>query len=548
MVKLSKKARLFSRDLPDDYDPHYFYEYRIAKRSKEAEGVEGFVYKLIPWSLIRSFAFAIDPLSNFKTASGRISPAHRTRTGTTLSVLDRRREQNHVTGVEWAAAKNFNNSPGSYGPISYRVVLDDDYGNNRGSQSPLPRILKDTTYRTRPLGYTMGEFEKTIPKIYSPGRSLFWSETGTQTYDIGVGQVYPDYRKSLKTWYYSISPSSASYSTTDYNNVANSERTIILQHMQKNALSMYKGINPSFRNYSLFRNVVELRDLPRSIQTLKTTLDNFRILERLLDPRILKELRLGRKPSSLPKDLAGEYLSYNFGWKQLYKDVMDLVRKPELISKQIDFIIRNSGKALTLRSKRQFVSSGSAPGFTYDTMGGNLIEQSTRLTREIELRLVVNMFINFPTINNPKFREDLFSYKLGSYPSFTDLYNLVPWTWLTDWFTGLGNYLEIIEEINHDKNLINWGLITGTSSVDITTTYVDETYDRSWTYHNNSLTGQTDSRRKNTHSSVLHMDLQVRKNLASILDVNTTSDSSTLSTYQNTILGALVLQRVNFRK
>lgn len=550
MRKLSKKDRSYDRGLPDSYDPSYFYEYRIAQRSKEATGIEGLVYKLMPWSLIRSFAFAIDPLSNFKTAPGKIQSVNRLRSRTIISVLDTgRRSYYRKVVTHRAAAKNYLNIPGKFGPIVSDKPFVDQYSQPSGSQVPLPRISRDTTYRTRPLGYTMGEFEKSIPTILSPPRYRYTFENNRQMFSVGPGQDYPDFDEFVRDIQESVGPTAAVYRSDYYNSVRDAEFNVLLSHMQKHALGMYKSINPVHRNYSLFRNVVELRDLPRSILTMRDTIRSFSELEKLLNKDLLSILRASEELSpKLLKSLSGEYLSYNFGWKQLVSDVYDLLVKPQKIQNQIDFLIRRAGKPTTYRTKRDFlVSRSGAPDFSYHIMGENVERIDTRVDNKIQLSMVVNTTFPFPSINQVSFRKDLYDKKLGVYPTFTDLYNLTPWTWLVDWFTGLGNYVEIIDEIHNDKSLINWGFITGKSSVDVTTTIV--TKKSSWQGISvNGVGENVEYKQYNTHSSLLHIDLQLRKNVAGIFDVKSFSDPSSLSTYQRSILGALLAQRTNFRR
>lgn len=550
MGKLSKKSRSFDRGLPDDYDPHYFYEYRIAKRSKEATGIEGLVYQIMPWNLIKSFAFAIDPLSSFKTAPGKISPVNRLRSRTTISVLDTGRRTYYKKVVTHrAAAKNYLGIPGKFGPIVSDPPYVDQYSQPSGSQKPLPRISRDTTYCTRPFGYTMGEFEKSIPTIFSPSRSRHSFENNRQMFSVGPGQDYPDFDEFIRNIDESVGPTAAVYRDDYYNNVRDQERNSMVALMQKHALPMYKSINPVHRNYSLFRNVVELRDLPRSILTMRETIRSFSELERLLNKDLLTLIRTTKELSpKLLKSLSGEYLSYSFGWKQLVSDVYDLLVKPAKIQNQIDFLIRRAGKPTTYRTKRNFtLSRQGAPDFSYQILGENVERIGTRVDSEIELSMVINTTFGFPTVNPVFFRKDLYDKKLGVYPTFTDLYNLTPWTWLVDWFTGLGNYVEIIDEIHNDKSLINWGFITGKSSTNVVTTIV--TKKSSWQGISVNGVGENiQTQQLDTHSSLLHIDLQLRKNVAGIFDVKSIADPSSLTNYQRSILGALLAQRTNFRR
>jgi len=96
-----------TRGLPDDYDPHKFYEYRYDTLVTTATGVESFAYKYIPKSIMQSIAFAIDPLAPFKVASHRITPENRTRKRSTASVLQMRSLTNHQYSFSHSQRPNF---------------------------------------------------------------------------------------------------------------------------------------------------------------------------------------------------------------------------------------------------------------------------------------------------------------------------------------------------------------------------------------------------------------------------------------------------------
>jgi hypothetical protein len=314
---------------------------------------------------------------------------------------------------------------------------------------------------------------------------------------------------------------------------------------------MYKGILPEARNYSLARNVVELRDVPRGILQLKSTIENYmRLSESLKIPDKLRKV-VHNFNTSL-KDIPKEYLSYHFGWKQTIKDINDLLSSPEKVSKQINLLIARNGRASTYRSKRSFQSTDEGvPGFSYVTTGYDRdLEIKSRVDREIQLRMVVNSTFEFPPAAEIRLRKELYLDKLGIHPRFIDIYNLVPWTWLVDWYTGLGTYLEIIENLNRDRSTINWGMLTGVSHAKLTTNLKSSQIDRHYTAFNlvdNAPPHEEVVIRSPQHQSYYTFVYRKRVDVAGILDVSKMSDESTLSTYQKSILGAIFATMINFR-
>jgi hypothetical protein len=253
------------------------------------------------------------------------------------------------------------------------------------------------------------------------------------------------------------------------------------------------------------------------------------------------------------KDIPNEYLSYHFGWKQTWKDINDLLAFPAKLEKKINFLIKRSGQPTTFRTKRQFVSGESGvSGYEYELLRDELFlsgdGSSSRIERDSELRLVINATFDFPPLMGTRFRNDLWKERIGLVPRPTDIYNLVPWTWLIDYFSGVGNYVEMIDTINHDPGLINWGMLTAVSKGKLTTDYTSHSYRSIRAYQDNVETTNSDIFTVNRHTSVYEFECQTRRDVSQVLDVNATSDVNSLSAYQKSIIGALLAQRTDFTR
>lgn len=543
------EPRVDSRGLPEGMDSNNFYSYAIEKRSKEAVGIEGLLYQILPWSVIRSFAIAIDPFYQFKVAPGVISPVSRVRMRQSDDVFGVRQ----YTRSRFAQACQTQSDPqNGFVQGAYTCVppVNDKLVTASNPQPILTSSSSDTTRRTRLLGSEQGEFENFKYALYVPQRTTRCSFDITQNYT-----VWFPVRAELVDRYTDSVSSAATLSKASLDNIVIGERAACANAVQDNVLSMYKNVNPQFRKHTLFRDIAELKDLPRSIIQLRDTARNFQLFERGLHlDRGLKH-NLYALTTSL-RDIPKEYVSHHFGWKLLCKSVFDLMTKPAEISKQIDLLIRRSGKASTYRTSKKLLSvqSGGTPSFDYDpllmrqegALPGQPLTES-RIEREIELKLVINTTFDFPTLNRPKFAHDLFYDKLGLNPRPTDLYNLVPWTWLIDWFTGLGNYIDVIDEINRDSSIINWGFITAISRGKLLTEHSSRTYN-SKTHYQDFVPTTTEFYRPFHCTSVAEWTFQSRKNLANCMSVKTTADVTTLNSYQQSILGALILGRTNFRR
>jgi hypothetical protein len=404
------------------------------------------------------------------------------------------------------------------------------------------------------MGSTVGEFEKFNGYVNTSPRYVSSIHTMHNIFDQNVSPTNPycAQQEGREASYRNVTPYGAVLGTDSYLQLKLHEKDVALALMQKHVLSMFTGANPQSRNYSLFRNIVELRDIPHSILSLKETLSNLHKLHTSFGESTRVSRLINNFQTSL-SDIPKQYLSYHFGWKQTYKDVMDLLSSPAKISKQINLLIERSGKPTTYRSKRIIATAeDDISGFAYIDTDLDIDRTiRSRVERSTELRLVLNTTFQFPTVDRPAFVEHMFNDKLGIYPRAIDLYNLVPWTWLVDWFTGLSNYLEVIENIQRDKSIINWGFLTASTSGKLVTDYKSksvDTHDEYYNYHGGDPHTTQVSIRNNFHSSIYNYNFQLRKDLATIMDVHSTSDPSTLTAYQNSILGAILAQRLDFSR
>lgn len=556
-INLSGDLRFDTRGLPEGYDPHKLYEYRYETLVKNpSSAFESFLYKYIPFSVIKSFAFAIDPTAPFKVAPGAITPASRIKWRQTASVLQRRKWSKNTSNLNWAQKPNYGGVSNCWDPaLDFTSSNPTPQSGLLGSQDPLADYIKDTTARTRLVGSDQGELELFKGYLFSPARTVR-NGSSNQTIYPHDGPVDPGCAArggslNLVSGGYNYVTESVSaggrLSKATYDGLRSSEIAFAKALCQKHAIQMLKGWSPFQRDYSLFRNVVELKDMPRSILSLQQTVLDFRKLFVSLgtQPSLRRSIFDLRKVAS---DLPSEYLSFHFGWKQTFNDLMDLLVLPNKMAKKYNFLIKRNGLPTTFRVKRNILSAEKdVSGFQYDVFGpeyGAVL--GTRLERESELRLVVNATFDFPPINTPQFRVKEFLDRIGAVPRATDIYNLIPWTWLVDYFTGFGNYVECIDNINHDSSLVNWGMITCRTHGKLITEFRSKSdFVRTDSVFGVSSTVKTTTV-GNNHTSILNYECQTRSDVAQVLSVKTTSVPSSLTTYQKSIIGALLAQRAEF--
>jgi hypothetical protein len=549
MIVIEKFRRdpTFGPDPEVSLDPHKLYEEQRIKAKANQAGVGRLVFELIPFSFIRSFALAIDPMKKFRAAPVKITPVNRTRKREVQSVLDERKYKLIRDRIAWQSfiwstmggpSGLFCYSPPVRNPSSGTSVIETA---TFTKQPASITTTKDTTSRTRPYGSDFGEFEHFDYTIESPVLNWSWYEKIHVSNTMDCNSELTEYNDYYRT---QNSGPAGFMSKSSLDALQTSEKAELETIMQQKALGLISRTVPMSRRYSAFRNVAELKDLPKSILSLKRTIENFNRQIGILSPKDHANLRkyLNQRGS---RDIPGEYVSYHFGWRQIYNDVMDLLAKPIRATNEVNRLMRRSGQPTTFRTISKFAGkTTNTPAFEYyfriETGYGGTY--ATEHRRRHELRCVVNATFDFPKLNVPKFKQQLFLHKLGVNPMPTDLYNLVPWSWLLDWFTGLGNYVEAIDIINTDRSLINWGLLTGITKGEITTlrSFKTSSFDDRQV---NGVRLKTTAKQPYNHTSKLLYTYQLRKNVTSAYDVKTILEPSSLSLYQQSILSAILMSR-----
>jgi len=552
-----KAIRKDTRGLPEDMDPRNFYEYRYLSNLKTATGLEGLLLQYIPVRIHKSVVFAIDPLRDFKVAPHRITPSNRNRKKGVASVLQQRMHFRTFTGISDSQTPNYGGISVCWSPsLAEHLEAHGALNSELSTQQVLHSEINDTTRRTRLLGSEQGTMDSFHGTLISGPRIVRKVDRYHYIYHPAEGIPSPECSErggaantrseSSDNWKSEIVPSAAVLYLNDYNNLRTAELAYLNELIAEKGLAMFKEWSPLKREYTLFRNVVELKDLPRSLKSIQETVRAFRSLFASLGtkPKLRDSIFEFR---GLVSRVPDEYLSYHFGWKQLVRDVRDLLALPDKLSKKYAFLIRRAGKPTTFRTKRNLTSSKTdgVSGFDYDISPYEYSSSSVhRLERETELRLVINAVFDFPPPDDITFKSHRFWDQIGAVPRPTDIYNLVPWSWLLDWFTGLGNYVEVIDNISRDTSLINWGMITALTKGRLITNFESKSNAVDITTEDFIGRSEVTSVTKNSHESRLDYECRIRKDMATVLAVNTTA-APNLSGYQQSILGALLAQRMN---
>lgn len=519
-------------------DPLGFYRLKVGALADESAGLENFLYRIFGSDLIGSVTFAINPLRQFLVADQRVSPVNRTRTFTAMGTPWARKKRHREIQIVGRSPPNIlTPDPFDREAYSESVTVPSNTTASLTAQELISGTVKDTTYRSRAIGSDQGEFELWKPRVRCPASSRQRISLESNTYTTAGGYTYRS-RDAEFMSDFTVGPA-ARITKTSVDTLYTNEKALLQQVMAAHALNLASRLSPARKEFSLGRSVAELRELPRS---LKGTAEAWLLARESLSR---KQKLATRKGTSAP----GEYVNISFGWLPIYRDVVRMLSLPERISKRVNRLMYRNGLDNTFRTGFSLGSSpvSSPPSFTFDLLQGeSLVGVSTHGIRSTELRGVVNAGLRFPAIALPELQRKLMRQAWGLYPDPEDVYNLVPWTWLIDWFGGLGDYVDAFNIINRDPSIINWGFITG-----ISTGYIDTVHTSKATrIQKVSLTPPVPATvftenivENKVRTGRLEWKLQLRKTFGSAYGLRPANDLQLFSGDQLTILGAILTAR-----
>jgi len=552
-----------------DYTANRLDIYRQAARDVAARnsGLERYVIGIFGPDLIGSLALAIDPYKQFQNIVSTV--CHLTdgpKIVRTRSVLTQPRQNRRELWTSTVGVAGYHHDPdgGLFDYIWDDMEFTTTSGTrNRAQQEPLYGTIRDMTKATRPIKKDQGEFELFIPKIRASSFSRAYLKTDDYRY-----LSFPDsqgQRSHSKTWVRSrVEGPEFAVTNASVQTLLPGIRARALAAMLKNVYGMLDRVQPNHRTYSLFYQIAELRELPLTLRgTLKIWQDFERIVGTDYFRSLLRSRHLWRDPLLLARyaehlghfigfnynalrnldEMAGSaFLTFKFGWESMYRAVIDLLPSVGQATLDVNRLIRQIGRVHSRRTKKTWSEpEASFPTFfDFVPLRTELFDSSTirkEGTRECELRLMVNCTLNYPLLDVPRLRRELVVEKLGVVPAPSDVYNLIPWTWILDWFGGLGDYLSLMDSISNNDMLINFGFITY-KEVSTCTATVAGRFETVVKKNIDFIEETTTSSTRHQHESIFTYKYQLRRSIPSLTNVREYWGSN-LNANQTAIMGAL---------
>jgi hypothetical protein len=157
-------------------------------------------------------------------------------------------------------------------------------------------------------------------------------------------------------------------------------------------------------------------------------------------PRMLRDLGRILKRDLNPATVPNGYLAYQFGWAPLVSDVMKLLNLQQSIEERKRYLKRLERGA---RVKRTLFSGELSRTREIDgyTLAG--VTADVDITEHLKVWFSANaklkISLESADLNNDSTIRKIL---LGAQPSGSTLWNMVPWSWLIDYFINVGDTIE----------------------------------------------------------------------------------------------------------
>lgn len=189
---------------------------------------------------------------------------------------------------------------------------------------------------------------------------------------------------------------------------------------------------------------------------MKPTKPEFSDLNSLLELRELPGLLRQRFTDGGFSKLGDYHLALEFGYKPLLRDVVNLAFKQRLAQLRLKQLLRDNGRPVRRRITLRDESVSGAPqsGFAYGALQPVLVTQyyvgqpSWRTTTYFRERIWASARFRYWLPGGPRdiqWTRKMMQRLYGRNVSPSALYNAIPWSWLIDWFSNLGDLIENLD-------------------------------------------------------------------------------------------------------
>lgn len=158
------------------------------------------------------------------------------------------------------------------------------------------------------------------------------------------------------------------------------------------------------------------------------------------------------KQKGLIRGSSNVYLEYMFGWAPLLQDTRDFVISHFALKKALDQLLRDEGRPIRRKAgfPPKFIDHGDYHGDQYDAFEQHLVTQAyhsvphLRVNWSEEESVWLSARFRYSLPPGPKdwlWTARIIAKLYGLNPNPHVIYKAIPWSWLVDWFSNVGDVI-----------------------------------------------------------------------------------------------------------
>jgi hypothetical protein len=189
---------------------------------------------------------------------------------------------------------------------------------------------------------------------------------------------------------------------------------------------------------------------------MKPAQPSFQALNAIYELRELPEMLRARFLSQGLKSIPNYWLALQFGWKPLLNDIRNFIKTHMNAQKRLKQLLRDNGKPVQRRITMvdEIYNQATADGTNYGAFLPLLVTQfysgvpRYRATNYSRNRVWASARFRYwlpPGPRDISWTRNMMARIYGLNPAPSVVYNAIPWSWLVDWFTSLGDLIENLE-------------------------------------------------------------------------------------------------------
>jgi hypothetical protein len=167
------------------------------------------------------------------------------------------------------------------------------------------------------------------------------------------------------------------------------------------------------------------------------------------------------------KNISNYWLALQFGWKPLLGDIRRMIDLQSRLQKQMDFLLRNNGRLVRRRIQLfdrvedEVTTSGAAwglmnPNFVTYFYSGTPTYTTRAYTQDTVWGSAAFRFWLPSSPQGVVYKAALRRALSGLTPSPSVIYNMIPWSWLVDWFSNAGYVINNLDAGVADRLAADW--------------------------------------------------------------------------------------------